>query len=70
MTRKPYNWRKHVKNKSSKKESNKEMVKELNLWIDRLKDSVIYVEEQTGQVTKEDVLYHINLISRIINHKY
>jgi hypothetical protein len=65
-----YNWRKHVKNNASKETTNKEMVKELNLWMDRLKDSVLYIEEHTGKITKEDVLYHVDLISRIINHKY
>jgi len=78
----PYNWRKHLKPREVESQNSPESLRaesavekdllfnELDLWISRFPDALKQLEIETGRITSEDVMYHLNLISRILRNKY
>jgi hypothetical protein len=78
----PYNWRKHLKPKYDGPENQPEYLRaeaaiqkdlifaELDKWIALTPNALGNLKAQTGEITNEDVMYHLNLISRILKNKY
>jgi hypothetical protein len=78
----PYNWRKHLKPKYDGPENQPEYLRaeaaiqkdlifaELDKWIALTPNALASLKAQTGEITNEDVMYHLNLISRILKNKY
>lgn len=78
----PYNWRKHVKPKYDGPENQPEYLRaeaavqkdlifaELDKWIALTPDALRNLKAETGEIKTEDIMYHLNLISRILKNKY
>lgn len=86
----PYNWRKHLKPKEEKVESQqydgpenhpeylraeaavqKDLIfAELDKWIGRFPDALRGLQMEAGEIRPEDIMYHLELISRILKNKY
>lgn len=47
-----------------------QMLKELKRWLDSFPYAFEKLIEHAGKITTEDVTYHINLISKIMEHKF
>ena len=47
-----------------------QMLKELKRWLDAFPYAFKQLEEHAGKITSEDVTYHANLISKIMEHKF
>ena len=47
-----------------------QMLKELKRWLDAFFYAFKQLEEHAGKITSEDVTYHANLISKIMEHKF
>ncbi len=47
-----------------------QMLKELKRWTDVFPYAFQQLEEHAGKITSEDVTYHANLISKIMEHKF
>jgi hypothetical protein len=43
---------------------------ELDKWIGRFPDALNSLKVEAGEIRSEDVMYHLNLISRILKNKY
>lgn len=83
-TKTPYNWRKHLKPKEDKVETQNDpqylraesavekdlIFAELDKWIGRFPDALQQLKIEAGEIQTEDVMYHLNLISRILRNKY
>jgi hypothetical protein len=66
-----YNWRKHLKSNNIVKSSRKnDILAELSSLMGRVEDSLHEIENETGSVTNQDVVYHIQLVNRILQHKF
>lgn len=78
----PYNWRKHLKPKYDGSENQPEYLRaeaavekdlifnELDKWITLTPNALTQLKSETGEITIEDIMYHLNLISRILRNKY
>ena len=78
----PYNWRKHVKPKYDGPENHPEYLRaeaavqkdlifaELDKWIARFPDALKGLQTEAGEIRSEDIMYHLELISRILKNKY
>ena len=61
----------HLENKSDEAYREQEqMLKELKRWLDAFPYAFKQLEEHAGKITSEDVTYHANLISKIMEHKF
>jgi hypothetical protein len=47
-----------------------QMLKELKRWVDAFPYAFKQLEEHAGEITVEDVTYHVKLISKIMEHKF
>lgn len=47
-----------------------QMLKELKRWTDAFPYAFRQLEEHAGEITSEDVTYHVKLISKIMEHKF
>ena len=47
-----------------------QMLKELKRWIDAFPYAFKQLEEHAGEITSEDVAYHVKLIFKIMNYKF
>jgi hypothetical protein len=47
-----------------------QILKELKRWLDAFPYAFKQLEEHAGKITSEDVTYHANLISKIMEHKF
>lgn len=47
-----------------------QMLKELKRWLDSFPYAFEKLIEHAGKITAEDVTYHANLISKIMEHKF
>ena len=47
-----------------------QMLKELKRWTDAFPYAFEQLEEHAGEITSEDVIYHVNLVNRIMKHKF
>jgi hypothetical protein len=66
-----YNWRKHLKsNDIAKSSPQNDILAELSSLMGRVEDSLHELENETGTVTTQDVVYHIQLVNRILQHKF
>lgn len=82
VSKTPYNWRKHLKPKYDGPENQPEYLRaeaaiqkdlifaELDKWIALTPNALRSLETETGKITTEDIMYHLNLISRILKNKY
>lgn len=43
---------------------------ELDKWIARFPDALRGLQMEAGEITPEDIMYHLELISRILKNKY
>jgi len=43
---------------------------ELDVWIGRFPEALHQLKIEAGEIQSEDVMYHLNLISRILKNKY
>lgn len=43
---------------------------ELDRWIALFPNALDQLKQETGEIRTEDVMYHLNLISRILKNKY
>lgn len=77
--KKPYNWRKHLKKKSYNSPEylraeaaveKDQIFAELDTWVNRMDSALSELKRHTGEITEVDVMYHLNLISRILKNKY
>jgi hypothetical protein len=78
----PYNWRKHVKSTVVEPQNTPEYLRaeaavekdlifdEVDLWISRFPQALSQLQSEAGGISSEDVMYHLNLISRILRNKY
>lgn len=47
-----------------------QMLKELERWIHLFPYAFKQLEEHAGEITSEDVIYHVNLVNRIMKNKF
>jgi hypothetical protein len=80
----PYDWRKHLKPKQEVVEPQNDeqylraeaavekdlIFAELDRWIAMFPNALNSLLTETGEIKPEDVMYHLNLISRILKNKY
>lgn len=74
----PYNWRKHLKKTEPVEESvvkdvfasPDHVIAELETWINRFPDALFQLKIEAGEIQSEDVMYHLQLICRILRNKY
>lgn len=82
VSKTPYNWRKHLKPKYDGPENQPEYLRaeaaiqkdlifaELDKWIALTPNALKSLKAETGEIKTEDIMYHLNLISRILKNKY
>jgi hypothetical protein len=58
----------HKLNQANKKQE--EMIAEIKKWINLFPNAFTQLEFETGEITLDDVMYHANLILKIMQHKY
>jgi hypothetical protein len=79
----PYDWRKHVKSKEQVVPENTPeyllaeaavekdmMIAELDKWINIFPQALTQLKREAGEIQVDDVMYHLNLISRILKNKF
>lgn len=80
----PYNWRKHLKPKVEKVEPENDpqylraesavekdlIFAELDKWIEMFPNALYSLKVEAGEIKTEDVMYHLNLVSRILRNKF
>jgi hypothetical protein len=58
----------HKLNQANKEQE--EMLAEIKKWINLFPNAFTQLEFETGEITLDDVMYHANLILKIMQHKY
>jgi len=47
-----------------------EMLEEVNKYLNASQDGFEIIEDATGKITYNDVLYHIHFFARLMHHKF